>query len=107
MNIGTHFDYNHHIAFISTYSKIGTPHEKAPIPCNGSGFADSAFSNVAATFRQCLSPIVGKLTRQGLLVKHIQELSHGSVSSRHFMLVGGGLAMINQLLTVSLVVEQL
>ena len=107
MNIGTHFDYNHHIAFISTHSKIGTPHEKSPVLCKRSGFADSTFSNVAATFRQCLSPIVGKLTRQGLLVKHIQELSHGSVGSRRFTLVGGGLATINRLLTVSLVVEQL
>ena len=50
---------------------------------NGNEFADSAFSNVAATFRQCLSPIVSKLSprdkkpkfRQGLLVKHIQELA--------------------------------
>ena len=30
MNIGTHFDYNH-IAFISTHTKIGMPHEKAPV----------------------------------------------------------------------------
>ena len=30
MNIGTHFDYNHHIAFISIHTKISTHmHEKA------------------------------------------------------------------------------
>ena len=29
--MGTHFDYNNHIAFISTDTKIGTPHEKAPV----------------------------------------------------------------------------
>ena len=81
--------------------------KRHPFCANGSGFADLAFSNVAATFRQCLSPIVGKLTRQGLLVKHIQELSHGSIGSRRFTLVGGGLATIDRLLTVSLVVEQL
>ena len=46
MNIGTHFDYNTHIAFISTHTKIGTPHEKAPIShylTNGSEFAELAF----------------------------------------------------------------
>ena len=62
MNIGTHFDYNKHIVFISTHTKIGTPQEKAPIHANGSEFADSAFSNVAVTFRQCLSLIVSKLS---------------------------------------------
>ena len=31
MNIGTHFDDNNHIEFISTHTKIGIPHEKAPI----------------------------------------------------------------------------
>ena len=29
---------------------------------NGSEFADSSFLNVAATFRQCLSPILSKLS---------------------------------------------
>ena len=85
--------------FISTHTKIGTPHEKASITCaNGSEFADSAFLNVA--FPQCLSPIVRKLFtrdkkakfRQGLLVKHVQELAktfHEFAGSRCFMLVGG------------------
>ena len=63
--------------------------KRHPFRTNGSEFADLAFSNVAATFHQCLSPIVSKLLtqdkkrkikkektkfRQGLLVKHIQEL---------------------------------
>ena len=29
--MSTHFDYNNHIAFINTHTKISTPHEKAPI----------------------------------------------------------------------------
>ena len=64
MNIGIHFDYNNHIVFISTHTKIDTPHErKGTCYCaNRSEFADSAFSNVAANFRQCLSPIVSKLS---------------------------------------------
>ena len=32
----------------------------------GSEFTDSAFSNVAATFRQCPSPIVSKLSTHGI-----------------------------------------
>ena len=86
MDIGTHFDYNNHIAFISTHTEVGTPHEKAPVLCNQSEFADLAFfSNVAATFAvctwfvydkkgvdepginsfcQCLSLIVSKLSTQ-------------------------------------------
>ena len=31
MNIGTHFNYNNHITFISTHTKIGIPHEEASI----------------------------------------------------------------------------
>ena len=31
MNIGTDFDYNKHIVLISTHTKVGTPHEKAPV----------------------------------------------------------------------------
>ena len=31
MNIGTHFHYNNLIVFISTHTKIGTPHKKAPV----------------------------------------------------------------------------
>ena len=60
MNIGTHFDYNNHIAFISTHTKIST-HMKNTLQ-TGSEFANLAFSNVAATFHQCLSPIVSKLS---------------------------------------------
>ena len=30
MNIGTYFDYNDHIAFISTHTKIGTPNKPSP-----------------------------------------------------------------------------
>ena len=50
MNIGTHLDYNNHIVFISTHTKIGIPHEKGTHyrACR-SEFADSAFSNVTAT----------------------------------------------------------
>ena len=29
MNIGTHFHYNSYIVFVSTHTKIGTPHKKA------------------------------------------------------------------------------
>ena len=51
MNIGIHFDYNNHITFISTHTKIGTPHEKTPDNhAKGSEFADSAFSNVQLIF---------------------------------------------------------
>ena len=31
MNIGTHLDYNNHIGFISTHTKTGTPHQRAPV----------------------------------------------------------------------------
>ena len=54
MNISSHFDYNNHI--ISTHMKC---------TANGSEFDDLAFLNVgyvAATFRQCLSPIGSKLS---------------------------------------------
>ena len=36
--------------------------KRHPFCGNGSEFADSAFSNVATTFCQCLSPIVSKLS---------------------------------------------
>ena len=42
MNIGTHFDHNNHIAFISIHTKI------RKCTTNGSEFADLAFSNVVA-----------------------------------------------------------
>ena len=29
MNIGTHFDYNNHITFIRSHTKIGTPHARS------------------------------------------------------------------------------
>ena len=86
--------------------------KRHPFRGNGSEFADLAFSNVAATFHQYLSPIVSKLSTQdkktkfmqGLLIKHIQEL----LSQIHWLqalYVGGrGLATIDRLLTVSLVV---
>ena len=65
MNIGTHFDYNNHIAFISTHTNICTPHEKAlGYRTYGSEFADSTFLNVVTNFRQCLSPIVSQLLTQ-------------------------------------------
>ena len=44
--------------FISTHTK------RHPFRANGNEFADSALSNVAATFRQYLSPIVSKLSTQ-------------------------------------------
>ena len=51
MNIGTHLDYNNHIVFISTHTKVGTPHEKAPVTVQMEvNFVDSAFSNVAENF---------------------------------------------------------
>ena len=31
MNISTHFDYNNLTVFISTHTKLGTPHKRAPI----------------------------------------------------------------------------
>ena len=31
MNIGTNFNYNNQITFISTHTKIGTPHKRAPV----------------------------------------------------------------------------
>ena len=40
MNTGTHFDYNNHIVFISTHTKIGTPHKKALFRANRSEYAD-------------------------------------------------------------------
>ena len=64
MNIGTHFDYNNHIIFISTHTKMGTPH--ARYYANGSEFADSALLNVTANFSQCLSLIVSKLMSQDI-----------------------------------------
>ena len=52
-------DYNNHIVFISTHTKIGTSRKKAPVTVKLN--ADSALSNIAAKFHQCLSPIVNKL----------------------------------------------
>ena len=40
----------------STHTKIGTPHEKEPIPCKRKKFADLAYLNVAASFR--FSPVL-------------------------------------------------
>ena len=80
-----------------------------------SEFADSAFSNVAANVYQCLSAIVSDRhgykpkSRQALLVKHIQELAKISrICWFQALYVGGwGLATIDRLPTVSLVLEQL
>ena len=90
MNIGTHFDYNNHIGVY----KHGSIQKEPPIrkcTANGSEFVDLAFLNVAATFRQCLSPIVSKLSTQ-VPVLYIGRW---------------GLATIDQLLTVCLFVEKL
>ena len=67
-------------------------------------FADSAFSNVAANVPQCLSAIVSKLSTRDTN----QNLGKGSfIGSKRFTLVGGWLATIDRLPTVSLVLEQL
>ena len=52
MNIGTHFDYNNHIVFISTHTRIGIPHEKAHTRSvqMEMNFLIRLFLNVAATF---------------------------------------------------------
>ena len=70
---------------------------------NGSEFADSAVSNVVATFRRCLSPIVSKLsTYPGISKKNLTDsLVPGAL---HWW---AGLATIDRLLTVSLVVGKL
>ena len=60
MNIGTHFDYNNHIALISSHTKIGTPHEKVLLFKRS---ANSAFLNVTANFHQRLAPIVSKQSK--------------------------------------------
>ena len=84
---------------------------------NGSEFADLAVLNVAPTYSQCLPPIVSKLStwdksqnyRQGLLVKHA-GISKKLSRIRWFQVLyigGRGLATIDRLLTVSLVVEKL
>ena len=49
--------------------KIGTRHERHPFHANGSEFADSAVSNVATTFRQCLSLIVNKKNKTGNILQ--------------------------------------
>ena len=98
MNLGTHFDYNNHIAFISTHAKIGTSHEKVPVPCKRKWICWFGFFEGSSFFSLCLgtrpseglvprllfasvSPIVSNLStrdknqnfRQGLLVEHIQK----------------------------------
>ena len=99
VTLGTHFDYNHHIVFISTHTKIGTHKEgtaKTEVNLLIRLFERSGY------FSQCLSPLVSKLSardknqkfRQGLLVEHIQELAktfHEFVGSKCLTLVGGGL----------------
>ena len=98
MNIDTHFDYNNHIVLISTHTKIGTPHEKALVPCKQNKFVDLAFLNEWLLFAFCqrLSLIVQitiqDIFRQGHLVKlaGISKTTHGFVGLRHFTLVGEG-----------------
>ena len=58
--MGTNFDYNDHIAFISTHTKIGTPYETL-IAVRTKVNCWIGFSNVVANFHQCLSLIVTKL----------------------------------------------
>ena len=87
--------------------------KRHPFHSNGSEFADSAFSNVAAT---CLSPIVSKLSTRDKnrnlgrpLGKTYPGISKNLSRIRWFqaLYVGGrGLATIDRLLTVSLVVEK-
>ena len=89
--------------------------KRHPFRANGSEFADSSVSNVAVTFCQCLSPTVSELStqdknRQGVLVRHIQELAKKILTdllvpcTLHWW---AGVATIDRLLTVSLVVEKL
>ena len=78
MNISTHFDYNSHIVLISTPTKIGTPHKKAPVTVQTEvNLPIQLFSNVVANF---LSTVVSKLRidtgykllfSQGILMKHL------------------------------------
>ena len=70
--------------------------KRHPFHANGSEFADSSVSNIAATFCQCLSPTVSKLStqdknRQGVLVRHIQELAKkfSQICWFHALYIGG------------------
>ena len=49
--------------------------KRHPSHANGSEFADSAISDVAATFRQCLSPIVSKLSTWGKKKQNLGKAS--------------------------------
>ena len=63
MNIGRPFDYHNRITFISTYTKIGTPHEKTPVTVQMEvNVLIRLFLNAGSKFGQCLSPIVHKLS---------------------------------------------
>ena len=99
MNIGTRFDYNKHVAFISTRTEIGTSREKAPIRCKWKWICWFGFFKRSGYFlpvfisdcKQAISTGLKLKFRRGLLVKHIQELakpSHGCIGPRRFMLVG-------------------
>ena len=91
--------------------------KKHPFRANRSEFADLAVSNIVANVHQCICDCKQAIdmgykpkSREDLLIKHIQELattSHKFIGSKCFTLVGGGLATIDRLLTVSLVLEQL
>ena len=104
MNIGTHFDCNNHIMFIST--KIGTH----PLPCKRNWICWFGNIHVVANFHQCLSLIVNKLstwdTNQNL-GKASWYLGSSKNLSRIQALYISGLGLTDQLLIVSLVVEKL
>ena len=88
--------------------------KRHPFRANGSEFADSVFSNIAATFHQCLSQIVsklstwdnlGKASRKNISRNWQKPLANLLVPSALHWWVGVG--NIDRLLTVSLVVEKL
>ena len=99
MHIGTHFDYNKHIAFINTHTKIGTPHEKAPVITHMEVnlLIQFFFEHITivsiSDCKQAIDTRYRRKCRQGLLIEPIQQLAitaHGFVGSKCFMLVDGG-----------------
>ena len=79
--------------------------KRHPFCANRSNFADSTFPNAPANAHQCICSFKQAIdteckpeSRQGLLVKHVQELAKTSsefVGSKRFTLVGGGLVTID------------
>ena len=57
MNIGTYFDHNNYMAFISTHTKQAPHIKKARVTADGNELL-IPLSNVAANVRWCLSPII-------------------------------------------------